>query len=444
VLAVLRRNPKLVVFAILSSYAFAWFGHFVIQKYRPATLEYPILSALGDIKMYFKIWQGTMDAEVARYAPVTPASKEEKTVLDELAKHPYKAQSISFLTSSREPVYITPSRFMHMLGSLLYNSDAVSRLPGIIGQASKHDYTERASGLLDGAQQDGIFISRGMYFSVICTENVAFYTDSLIQKYRQHTLFDSLNASQQEACSGWRSAQLDPADLAPVKSDRPVLILSSGFDPITPISFGEETHRRLSNSTLVVFPYQGHGVIIGSWCAESLVAAFFDAPQRSLDVSCSKADIKPIFEGAYQVQFTRYTDPAGRFRTQIPTGWTVDKTADQMTFFASPDANQLLGVGVFKNTPPGDAEKQAVALVTKSFGTIQQGLHSTQSEFFSVVSSDWHTLIVNKQIYRGLFLSYTRGTEAYVLWQAAPGNIFAAVLRLVLPLVASATTAADS
>lgn len=77
-LAILRRSPWLAVFAVASSYGYAWFGHFIIQKNRPATLDYPLLSALGDLRMYAKIWQGTMDAEVARYAP--PASAAEKAI----------------------------------------------------------------------------------------------------------------------------------------------------------------------------------------------------------------------------------------------------------------------------------------------------------------------------------------------------------------------------
>jgi hypothetical protein len=68
VLAIVGRSPKLVVFAVISSYAYAWIGHFLIEKNRPATLNYPFLSALGDLQMYVKTWQGQMDAEVARYA----------------------------------------------------------------------------------------------------------------------------------------------------------------------------------------------------------------------------------------------------------------------------------------------------------------------------------------------------------------------------------------
>jgi hypothetical protein len=65
--ALVRRSPRLVVFAVISSYAYAWIGHFLIENNRPATLDYPILSALGDLQMYVKTWQGQMDNEVARY-----------------------------------------------------------------------------------------------------------------------------------------------------------------------------------------------------------------------------------------------------------------------------------------------------------------------------------------------------------------------------------------
>lgn len=68
VVACFRRSTKLIVFAVLSSYACAWIGHFLIEKNRPATLEYPIFSAIGELVMYVKTWQGTMNADIARYA----------------------------------------------------------------------------------------------------------------------------------------------------------------------------------------------------------------------------------------------------------------------------------------------------------------------------------------------------------------------------------------
>ncbi len=66
-LAFVRRSPRLILVAIASSYMFAWVGHLLIQRNRPATWEYQVLSALCEIQMYLKIWDGSMDAEVAQF-----------------------------------------------------------------------------------------------------------------------------------------------------------------------------------------------------------------------------------------------------------------------------------------------------------------------------------------------------------------------------------------
>ncbi|HEX2910634.1 MAG TPA: DUF962 domain-containing protein [Chloroflexia bacterium] len=66
--AIIRRNPKLLVMVVVSPYTYAWLGHFLIEKNRPATFKYPLKSLLSDFKMYGKMWQGKMDAEVAKYS----------------------------------------------------------------------------------------------------------------------------------------------------------------------------------------------------------------------------------------------------------------------------------------------------------------------------------------------------------------------------------------
>ena len=51
---------------IVSGYAFAWVGHFVIEKNRPATFRYPFFSLAADFKMLGYAVTGRMDREVTR------------------------------------------------------------------------------------------------------------------------------------------------------------------------------------------------------------------------------------------------------------------------------------------------------------------------------------------------------------------------------------------
>lgn len=42
----------------VAGYGFAWIGHFVFEKNRPATFKHPLYSLLGDWVMYFDILRG--------------------------------------------------------------------------------------------------------------------------------------------------------------------------------------------------------------------------------------------------------------------------------------------------------------------------------------------------------------------------------------------------
>ena len=42
----------------LAGYSFAWIGHFVFEKNKPATFKYPFYSLTADFVMVFDIWRG--------------------------------------------------------------------------------------------------------------------------------------------------------------------------------------------------------------------------------------------------------------------------------------------------------------------------------------------------------------------------------------------------
>jgi hypothetical protein len=64
--AVWLANPWLLLAVPVVGYGFAWFGHFVIEKNRPATFKYPLWSLIGDWKMWALMLVGRMGAEVER------------------------------------------------------------------------------------------------------------------------------------------------------------------------------------------------------------------------------------------------------------------------------------------------------------------------------------------------------------------------------------------
>ena len=53
--------------APLAGYGFAWVGHFIIEKNRPATFTYPLWSLQGDAVMWWKMLTRTLEADLERF-----------------------------------------------------------------------------------------------------------------------------------------------------------------------------------------------------------------------------------------------------------------------------------------------------------------------------------------------------------------------------------------
>ena len=72
VMAVLTSSLWLVVVPI-AGYSFAWMGHFVFERNKPATFTYPLWSLRADFRMYRLLWLGRMSAEIRRADELFPA-----------------------------------------------------------------------------------------------------------------------------------------------------------------------------------------------------------------------------------------------------------------------------------------------------------------------------------------------------------------------------------
>lgn len=66
VFAILTGSWVWLVAVPFCGYGFAWVGHFVFEKNRPATFQYPLWSLMGDFQMFAFMCLGRMDREVKR------------------------------------------------------------------------------------------------------------------------------------------------------------------------------------------------------------------------------------------------------------------------------------------------------------------------------------------------------------------------------------------
>ena len=127
-------------------------------------------------------------------------------------------------------------------------------------------------------------MNNGMSMSVICSEDA-----DLLQPRPQdqntilgNHLVDAIKAQ----CDVWPHGARPDDFHAPLKSDKPILMLSGELDPVTPPRYGQQILSGLSDARQLIFKGQGHS-LLGRGCMPQLLGKFIDKPDpRQLDASC--------------------------------------------------------------------------------------------------------------------------------------------------------------
>jgi hypothetical protein len=92
-----------------------------------------------------------------------------------------------------------------------------------------------------------------MYLTVTCSEGVAAITEEEIVRETSNTfLGDYWTRTHRRACQEWPRGDISADFYEPVKSNVPVVMLCSEFDPATPPQFGRAAAAFLPNSRQIV------------------------------------------------------------------------------------------------------------------------------------------------------------------------------------------------
>jgi pimeloyl-ACP methyl ester carboxylesterase len=179
---------------------------------------------------------------------------------------------------------LSESTLAGVLRIYAYQAESAALLPLLIDEAaSGRPQALVAQGLLlYDSLQDAL--AQGMALSVSCAEDVPFY---LPQPDAASTLLGNrLVEGLQTQCKDWPKGTV-PADFKqPVTSDKPVLLLSGGWDPVTPPADAQHAAATLSNSRVLVVPGAGH-IVLNRGCLPKLAAKFVETlDAKALDTKC--------------------------------------------------------------------------------------------------------------------------------------------------------------
>jgi pimeloyl-ACP methyl ester carboxylesterase len=170
---------------------------------------------------------------------------------------------------------------------LSYNSTQASLLPTLIHRGAQGALGPLAAQTIMTARQVADQLASGMQNTVICSEDVPFFSADIDRAAISRTYqgMEQLDAFV-EICKLWPRGAVD-ADLhSPLRSDIPTLLLSGEADPVTPPADAERAARGLAHHRHLVLSGEGHGQV-ATGCVPKLMAEFLDtAAAERLDAAC--------------------------------------------------------------------------------------------------------------------------------------------------------------
>jgi pimeloyl-ACP methyl ester carboxylesterase len=253
-------------------------------------------------------------------------------VIDRLNAEPVPITVTNPLDGQSYDALLTGDAVLGNLVTFLYVTQIIPILPQAIFDVYNGDYevmTQLSStklALLD-------LTSRGMMFSVLCTDDLVGRTPEDLLNVRAALPRQLVGSADPEfiveygifgICENWPVEEADPWVKEPLVSDIPTLVLEGEFDPVTPPEYGQMVAQNLSDSHFFEFPGIGHNLIVASECARTIAGAFLDDPTQAPDAACIAEMPGVVFDvpgEAPEVVLEPFTDRERGFKGLVPAGW---------------------------------------------------------------------------------------------------------------------------
>ncbi len=171
---------------------------------------------------------------------------------------------------------------------MLYGDLETSYIPWMLAGIDRRDpnvarWAARLGSLIMSSSADSS--DEATYFAVQCHDRAPFASapPSNLTPFAAAIALPPIS----ESCRPWKVGAASPDEVLPVNSDIPTLLLSGGFDPITPAIYARGVAEHLGRSTIVEQAGRGHGIWIGNDCIGDIVLSFVSRPGELLDTSCA-------------------------------------------------------------------------------------------------------------------------------------------------------------
>ena len=267
----------------------------VLRSVSPPWTRQPLHFAL-DSQAAFDSLVAACDAESACRKAFPRVRAELDSVLARLEREPATVEMPAADSGApKRRVQLGRGPFAEKVRFMLYDPGLSQFLPVLIHHAYAGDFAPFVELAADIGRQISRVVSNGMYLSVTCVEDVNLISPAEAATNGAGTFLRNYRVEQQRAaCELWPKGQVDSNYTARVKSDAPVLLVSSTTDPVTPPHGAAEAAEGLSRSTQLLVPSGPHSP--ATRCLMGIVTEFIKAASASaLDTACLSESRRPPF-----------------------------------------------------------------------------------------------------------------------------------------------------